>query len=110
MNYVVVKTNNTVTVCDGEFENMKEDVGGYVEQVRPRAFPADFTMFVNEDGHMKKLPVNTWATYFCGTAIVGDVVIVKEKKVMDGLDIASMSDVEAGHWLWLIRGWFKRIT
>ena len=57
-------------------------VGGYVERVRSAAHPS-WQILVNEEGRMRGLPVNEEASKICGTMIVGDVVILKDKARWD---------------------------
>ena len=57
-------------------------VGGYVERVHSAANPT-WQILVNEEGRMRGLPVNEEASQICGTMIVGDVVILKDKARWD---------------------------
>lgn len=59
------------------FTQMQEAVGGYVERV----FLSDGrSMYVNEDGRMKQLPLNEQASQLAGVDIVGNAVVLTKKE------------------------------
>ena len=54
-------------------------------------------MVVNEEGLLHKLPLNAFGSILYGTQIhgcpiVGDIVIMKEDMVVDGLDFVELTD------------------
>lgn len=55
------------------FRDAQKVVGGYVEVVR---VPAGGCLLVNEDGQLRRLPVNEAATALAGRPIVGDAVFL----------------------------------
>lgn len=85
--YSIYKTDNTkeVETLQGraELEQIQEWVGGYIEVVSPKFFPDQnmdlVTVYCNEEGKLKGLPVNP---YFkpapWGDQLLGNVVIEKE--------------------------------
>jgi hypothetical protein len=57
-------------------KQMQEVVGGYIEEIRvPNSFNY---LIVNEDGRMKKLPLNEKASTFAQRPIVGDAILISE--------------------------------
>lgn len=74
-------------------------VGGYIEVVHPRGLKAPYCMIVNEEGLLKRLPLNAAGSAWYGTMdhghpIVGDIVIMKESEGEDGIDLAGLTDEE----------------
>ena len=63
-----------ITVFDKEqsLPVLQKIVGGWVEHL---VLPDGRSMWVNEEGLMKGLPVNTEPSELCGRLIVGDVAI-----------------------------------
>lgn len=85
----LIKTNHTVQKIDPpaggyELEQLQEMVGGYIEIV---PIPASFVMgsemciVANEEGMIKKLPLNDVASIILGSYILGDVLICKSKNI-----------------------------
>ena len=86
MKAVVLKTTDNIGVVK-EFDPtdtlrfLQGEVDGYIEHVTLRTGPDGLSMWVNEDGLMKRLPPNEFATAIVhmthvpsDTVIVGDVV------------------------------------
>lgn len=63
-------------------EELQTFVGGYVEEVSPNIFlVVGKTMFVNEDGLSKALPVNRRAMGLCRGSIVGPALVCAPDEV-----------------------------
>jgi len=76
MKVVVIAPNERRKVTDiftSEIKGLQDLVGGYVQEVH---ILDGGVMLVDEDGLMKQLPPNPWATRIAGTPIVGTAVIV----------------------------------
>lgn len=73
----IIRTNGTEETLDQhDLEALQRAVGGYIEGVH---LQDGRLMYVNEDGIMKKLPVNQKASEFFPGAelpILGDVVLL----------------------------------
>lgn len=87
MRGIVITTDDKYFVHDFE-EPVVESIGdaleGYPEPVYPVILKGtDYTMFVDDDGRRKRLPINTLASILYGfpmnTPILGDVVIINQK-------------------------------
>lgn len=59
-------------------EEMQKAVGGYIERVGTYL---DCSVWANEEGLLKGLPLNVRASELCYRPIVGDVLVVEEKLV-----------------------------
>lgn len=91
---VVVTTDDKLTARSFEavFDDVKDTVGGWLEMVRPQAFPPTLCMLVDEDGRLKHLPTNPVATVLYGERIVGTAVICgvdMSEAVRDFIDIGK---------------------
>jgi hypothetical protein len=81
----IIKADNTVTTVKppkGSFtlEELQAAVGGYIEVVRvPNS--ENLILVVNEEGLLKKLPLNEQATLLAQQPIVGDVVLCTLKEM-----------------------------
>jgi hypothetical protein len=73
---------------DGSLQAAQAIVGGYIEPVMSR----EGLMFVNEEGMLRGLPVNTTASLLCGRPIVGDVYIDRPKKALLAQIAAELAD------------------
>lgn len=61
---------------EDQLKQLQEHVGGYVEYA-PSRYPGEYEVIVNEEGHLKGLEYNPYATDFSvSTALVGPVVIL----------------------------------
>jgi hypothetical protein len=106
MKAAVITTKGVVTFTDvADFAEIRRLVGGYVAPVR---LSDGSTMYVDEDGGPRHLPLNPIATDVCGLAgridlehegIVGDVVIVGPTRNGDDTDLTEVA-----------RSWVTRIT
>jgi hypothetical protein len=81
INITVLKTDNTqedITVKEeGLLETLQGIVGGYIEVIR---LDPDSIMVVNEEGWLKKLPLNFKASkQLGGHIILGNVVVINDK-------------------------------
>lgn len=66
---------------DGRFtlERLQAEIGGYVEIVDQ---DAGSVMYGDEDGLVKRLPINETASHLAGRQIVGVVVVVSHREAM----------------------------
>jgi hypothetical protein len=104
MKFVKITTENVHAVIEVKpplYKGLQETVGGYIEVVRPKGLKHPFCMIVDEEGLLKKKPLNTVGSYLYGShehghPIVGDVVIAKEIETHQGLNLGGLSEVECG--------------
>jgi hypothetical protein len=106
MKAAVITTKGVVTFTDvADFAEIRRLVGGYVT---PLQLSDGSTMYVDEDGLPRQLPVNLIATTVCGLGgrpeleshgIVGDVVIVGPTRKGEDTDLTEAA-----------RSWVTRIT
>lgn len=74
MRVIVVNTDWTIEVKLARcLEDYQKLVGGYIEGVKIRD---DLFGYVNEEGLIDSLPVNSLASKLCGRTIVGPLVIM----------------------------------
>lgn len=92
----------------------QEQVGGYIEVVRPRLLysitmmPHTACMLVDEEGICKHKPINRIATELYGAhSIVGDVLIVDQVREADGYDIIGFGDITAEAICFTMKNRFK---
>ena len=75
---------------------LRELIGGWLELVRPRYLPPELLMLVDEEGLLKKLPVNKLGCVLYGlgspSPIVGPLVIAGEGIVDGEPDIVGLTD------------------
>ena len=74
---ITIKVDGTRSVESVEtidLDFLQEAVGGYIEAVGLSSYEA--TMYVNEEGLIRGLPMNPLASEIAGQLLVGDVVIV----------------------------------
>jgi len=65
-------------------------------------FGDKYSMFVDEMGHYKSLPINLYGSYLYamdkhGSAIVGDILIAKDIMTDEGPDIDALTELDAKH-------------
>jgi len=89
----------TIEIDSPMYKSLQTVVGGYVEVVRPRGLPQPYCVIVDEEGLLKKKPINQvgsylYETHIHGQSIVGDIVIVKEEDTHEGRDTVGLSDSE----------------
>ena len=82
-----------------DYKWMQEQVGGWIEIVRPRRLPDGFVMIVDEEGLLKEKPLNMVGSWFYetdkhGSPIVGDVLIMKEEFGDEGPECVGMTEEE----------------
>lgn len=75
---------------------LKKEINSSFEIVYPRRLPSSYCMIIDEDGHMKNLPINPIGSYFYESnlnlmPIVGDIIILK---IEEG-NLVGFSDLEA---------------
>lgn len=73
------------------------EICGYSETVHPKYLPEGFCMVVNDEGLLRGLPLNRFASLLYGTPehgqpIVGNAVILREGFVAGELDFMSLDD------------------
>ena len=76
--------------------SIREELGGHLEIVRPRRLKQPLCMIVDEEGLLKKLPVNLMGSYLYetdkhGHPVVGDIIIMKEQMTIDGIELIGLS-------------------
>lgn len=103
MKTVKITTDNKVSVIDvnfNDFRSMQQAVGGYFETVKTQKmfdyFKCPMMFLADEEGHLKKLPLNQLGSYFYDTErhgwpIAGDIILA----VPDGEYILGLDDAEA---------------
>ena len=100
MKGLAINTENKMQFKDYStpvLNSISKEVDGYIEIVRPKYLPEGFCMVVNDEGLLRNLPLNQIACFLYGTPehgqpIVGNVVILREAFVDDGLDFVDMTD------------------
>lgn len=73
------------------------EICGYSETVHPKYLPEGFCMVVNDEGFLRGLPLNRFASLLYGTPehgqpIVGNAVILREGFVNGERDFVDMTD------------------
>ena len=103
MKTIKISTNNEVSVIDvdfNDFRSIQNAIGGYFETVKTQKmwdyFKRPMIFLADEEGHLKKLPLNQLGSYFYDTErhgwpIVGDIILA----VPDGEYILGLEDAEA---------------
>ena len=102
MKGIVITTDLEISVrefTEPPYKSIGEAVGGYIEVVHPMGLKEPFCMVVNEEGLLKKLPLNTigsfwYGTQFHGHPIAGDIVLLKEGLVGCEIDFIGLDDAE----------------
>lgn len=103
MKGVVITADFGVSIQDFSsplYETVGAAVGGYIEHVKPMGLKPPFCMIVNEEGLLRRLPLNPIASTLYGMElhgqpIVGTAVIMKDGFTSEGPDIIGLSDEEA---------------
>lgn len=84
MDNYIIKTDGSIVEynpADGKAYTLREmqiAVGGYVQRVGTHQ---DKGVWANEDGLLRRLPLNEKASELCYRPIVGDVLVCKEELV-----------------------------
>jgi hypothetical protein len=76
---------------------MRDLIGGHIEHVLPKRLPGPYCMIVDEEGRLKGLPINWYAsllyeTDIHGTPIVGDILLMKDAWIDGECDIVGLND------------------
>lgn len=103
MKGLIVTTKNEMRLVDYDpphYDIIREVVGGWYEHVLPRRLPQPYCMMVDEEGLLKSLPVNTLGSYLYqtdlhGSAIVGDIIILKDGYFAGERDTVGLTEEEA---------------
>lgn len=104
MKGLIVTTKNEMRLVDYDpphYDIIREAVGGgWYEHVLPRRLPHPYCMMVDEEGLLKSLPVNTLGSYLYqtdlhGSAIVGDIIILKDGYFAGERDTVGLTEEEA---------------
>ena len=77
-------------------ENVGKVVGGYVEHATPMYLPRPYCLLIDEEGKLKRKPVNPVASawYSRFDPIVGTAVVMKDGWVDGERDIVGLTDDE----------------
>lgn len=102
MKGVVFTPDQRMYVRDFEsplYKTVGETVDGWIEVVHPRGLEYPFCFVANEDGLMRRLPLNPIGSLWYGTLehghpIVGTIVVMKEGETDDGPDLVGLTDRE----------------
>lgn len=115
MNHVLLKSNNDTSVHKSNYENITLDelnklIGGWIEIVNifedeTINFPKNTVVIVDEEGFIKSLDPNFFASWIVNRLIVGDVVISKGD---EGGEIIGFDDAEVKNVMSLVAN-FKTI-
>ena len=106
MKGIVITTNNTMRVQDfpePAHRSIGDAVGGWIEVVHPKRLEYPYCMVVNEEGVLRKLPINSFGSFLYGTdthgwPIAGNAVLMKEGYNSDGeLDILGLDEQDIKH-------------
>lgn len=106
MKTLKITTDNKISIIDLDFDHksLREEVGGYVEAVHTgimrEYFKAPVLMLVDEEGLLKRLPINTVASHFYGyqehgNIIAGDVIFA----ISLGENMIGLGDRDAEQWM-----------
>lgn len=85
-----------VELPDVELDTLQQEIGGYIEVVRPCRLPKDMVMLVDEEGLCKDLSLNRVGSWLYGadlhgSPIAGDILILSTSDEPDedfvGLDM-----------------------
>lgn len=101
MKGIVITTKNEMRVqefSEPVHRSIGDAVGGWIEVVHPKRLEYPYCMVVNEEGVLRKLPINSFGSFLYGTdthgwPIAGDAVLMKEGYNSDGeLDILGLDE------------------
>lgn len=101
MKGIVITTKNEMRVqefSEPAHRSIGDAVGGWIEVVHPKRLEYPYCMVVNEEGVLRKLPINSFGSFLYGTdthgwPIAGDAVLMKEGYNSDGeLDILGLDE------------------
>lgn len=97
MKSLFLKPNGEMEVKDLKYplyDSMREEIGGYLEIVRPIAgIPHGFGLVIDLERKQKHLPTNFIASVICGEEIKGNVIFIREGRSKDfNLDFLQASE------------------
>ena len=101
MKGIVITTKDEMRVqefSEPVHRSIGDAVGGWIEVVHPKRLEYPYCMVVNEEGVLRKLPINSFGSFLYGTdthgwPIAGDAVLMKEGYNSDGeLDILGLDE------------------
>ena len=101
MKGIVITTKNEMRVqefSEPVHRSIGDAVGGWIEVVHPKRLEYPYCMVVNEEGVLRKLPINSFGSFLYGTdthgwPIAGNAVLMKEGYNSDGeLDILGLDE------------------
>ena len=72
------------------YESVGRTVGGWIEVAYSELLPEPYCLIVNEEGLLRKLPLNPMGCALCGSLIVGVAAIMKEGTVDGEPDIIGL--------------------
>lgn len=77
--------------------SIRQNLGGYLEVVKPKKLNSSLCMIVDEEGLIKGLPFNPWGCWLYGTEehmqpIAGDIIIMAEMDSIDGIVLKGLTD------------------
>jgi hypothetical protein len=92
-----VKTTGHIEVAEIEvdYPGITEELGGYIEIVRPiRRPPVKFVMVVDEEGRLKNLPSNPICSHIHRGIIAGDALFLREDWTDEGMDFVDANPAQ----------------
>lgn len=114
MKALKITTANEISIINVEeplHRSLGKEVGGYIEIANPRGLRRPYyCMVVNEDGLLKKKPLNLigsilYETHMHGYSIVGDIVIMRTAEGDDGIDLVGLGDEDIAEIISIIGHW-----
>ena len=77
-------------------EAIHDTLGGYIEHVLPKYLPNPFCLLIDEEGKLKRKPINPVASAWYGPAdrIVGTAIVMKDGIVDGERGIVGLTDEE----------------
>ncbi len=102
MKALKISTNleiEAVELSEPLYKSIRNELGGYLEVVRPMKLVRPFCMIVDEEGLLKNLPLNPLGCWLYGTEehlqpIVGDIIIMAEMDSIDGIIFKGLTDTQ----------------
>jgi len=94
---LVISTHGTMYQKDFTnplYESVGKVVEGYIERVKPAFLPRPFVIIVNEEGRLRRLPLNKVGSAWYAGPIVGNIVVMKDGFTDDGPDIVGLTNEE----------------
>lgn len=99
MKGILVTTEGVIEVKDFKephFQSIYDQLGGF-EIVNPIGLAEPYRMVVDDDGLYKQKPVNKlgsllYGTNIHGNPIVGDIVILKQRRTCDGMSLVGLGE------------------